>query len=1056
MAEALVSFVLEATLPKVVSIATEQINLAWGFKKELGMLCDLLTMIQVVLQDAYGRQVRDRDVRLWLRDIAYEADDVLDEFAYEILRRKVKYQKQLKKQVCNFPFFKPLTFSFKLADKIRKINDPLIQMKSDAASFGLRVVTIDRVPQISREYETDSILDSEVVGRKDDVLKIVNMLISLKGQQPISVISIVGMAGIGKTTVAKPVCKEVEKKNMFDMIMWVCVSDDFNDRKILGEMLESIDRSAGGLSNVNAIIQNLRKELKGQRFLLILDDVWNEDREKWARLKSCLAKINNSDNGVVVTTRSQNVASIMETISLHMHHLKGLSDEECWSIIKERALGKRGALVSSDLEDIGRAIARRCGGVPLVASILGGSMGFNLEKSTWLSIKNSDALKLENNNEILTTLKLSFDKLPFCLKQCFAYCSIFPKDHEIDRDQLIRLWMAQGFLQPSRESGLSEGSIAVMEDIGNKYFNDLLANSLFQDAERDAYGNISTCKMHDLVHDLAMSVSKSETLILKDNHVGDFSRVRHLNVLNVGEIMPEVSGAITKKLHSLFLKFDGFHNFPGDFKCLRSLSFEGACIEELPASLGRLRHLRYFDISWSNIRALPESMTKLYNMQTLRYICCYSLQSPPKGMGDLVSLRHILFNDPMLMPLEIGQLTCVKTLPLFSVGTERGNQIEELGCLSQLRGELKISNLEYVRDKREAKAARLHEKTKIYKLEFVWCSQGRLNNDEDVLEGLEPHSHLKSLTIAGYAGEKFPSWILTKGNDIGDSVLLNSLVDLKLINCRKCKHIPTIGQLSNLKFLTIDGMENVKYIGTEFYLNSSMCDGLEALALFPALRKFTLKEMSSLDEWVGQVKAATVFPCLEELIIWRCSKLQSGPIMKEFSSVQKLDIRWCEQLSFIEDGLSASTCIKELSIWECSSLTSIPNIHILFSLTKLEISGCGELISLPSGLCLCTNIQVLRISNCPSLISIPEDLGNLHSLWSLGVTFCVKLTTIPDSLCHLTHLKVLRIGGFSEELEEFPGFDSIQHLHSSLEDLRLYRWEKNEGSTTSASIPHSP
>ncbi|OMP12315.1 Disease resistance protein [Corchorus olitorius] len=596
----------------------------------------------------------------------------------------------------------------------------------------------------------------------------------------------------------------------------------------------------------------------------------------------------------------------METISLHMHHLKGLSDEECWSIIKERALGKRGALVSSDLEDIGREIAKRCGGVPLVASILGGSMGFNLEKS-------------------------------------------------------------------------------------------------------------------------------------------DFSRVRHLNVLNVGEIMPEVSGAITKKLHSLFLKFDGFHNFPGDFKCLRSLSLEGASIEELPASLGRLRHLRYFDISWSNIRALPESITKLYNLQTLRYICCYSLLSPPKGMGDLVSLRHILFNDPMLMPLEIGQLTCVQTLPLFSVGTERGNQIEELGWLSQLRGELKISNLEYVRDKKEAKAARLHEKTKIYKLEFVWCSQGGLNNDEDVLEGLQPHSLLKSLTIAGYAGENFPSWILTKGNDIGDSVLLNSLVDLKLINCRKCKHIPTIGQLSNLKVLTIDGLENVKYIGTEFYLNSSMCDRQEALALFPALRKLTLKEMSNLEEWVEQVKAATsgmVFPCLEELIIWRCPKLQSVPIMKGFSSLQKLDIRWCEQLSFIEDGLSASTCIKELSIWECSSLTSIPSINMLCSLTKLEISGCGELTSLPSGLCLCTNIQVLRISNCPSLISIPEDLGNLHSLRSLGVTFCVKLTTIPDGLCQLTQLKVLRIGGFSEELEVFPGFDSIQHLHSSLEDLRLYGWEK--------------
>ncbi|KAK6279566.1 hypothetical protein POUND7_019833 [Theobroma cacao] len=332
-----------------------------------------------------------------------------------------------------------------------------------------------------------------------------------------------------------------------------------------------------------------------------------------------------------------------------------------------------------------------------------------------------------------------------------------------------------------------------------------------------------------------------------------------------------------------------------------------------------------------------------------------------------------------------------------------GNQIEELGCLSQLRGELKISNLEYVRDKDEARGAKLQEKTKIYKLEFVWQSHREgLNNDEDVLEGLQPHLNLKSLTITGYAGDNFPSWISTKAQIVGDSLLLNNLVNLNLINCRKCQNIPTIGQLRNLKVLTIDGLENVKYIGIEFYLNDSMCGGQEALSLFPALRKFTLKEMSNLEEWVEEVEAAMigraqvlVFPCLEELIIWRCPKLKSVPIMSGYSCLQKLDIRWCEQLSFIGDGLSASTCLKELSIWECSSL-----------------------------------------------MSIPEDLGKLHSLRSLGITFCGKLTSIPASLCHLTQLKVLRIGGFLEKLEEFPGFGSIQSLNLSLEDLRLYGWEK--------------
>ncbi|XVE80846.1 hypothetical protein DITRI_Ditri15bG0013500 [Diplodiscus trichospermus] len=270
MAEALLSFALEATLSRVISLATQQINLSWGFKKELTELEGSFTMIQAVLRDADGRQMRDKAVQLWLerlRDIAYEADDVLDEFAYDILRRKVKNQNiQLKKKVCSFPFFKPTTFSFRIAGKIKKINASLVQIKSDAAGFGLRVGAVDRVPQISQNYETDAILGSEVVGRKDDVSKIVNMLISLNDKQPISVISIVGMAGIGKTTLAKSVCKEVEEKNIFDVIIRVCVSDNFSDQKILGAIVESLDRSAGGLNNMNAIIRTLEKSWKGKDF----------------------------------------------------------------------------------------------------------------------------------------------------------------------------------------------------------------------------------------------------------------------------------------------------------------------------------------------------------------------------------------------------------------------------------------------------------------------------------------------------------------------------------------------------------------------------------------------------------------------------------------------------------------------------------------------------------------------------------------------------------------------------------------------------------------------
>nr|XP_023929275.1 putative disease resistance protein RGA3 [Quercus suber] len=472
------SVIISAVLGKLIPVATEQISIAWGFEELLKELQDSLTTIQAVLADAERRQVREEFVRLWMRrlkDVAYDVDDVLDEFAYEILRRKVEIRNQMMRKVFFFfSFSNPIAFRINMANKIRTMLKSLEKISNKAKEFEFASAgSINAIPEFIPNRETDSSLeDAEIVGMGDHVSKIVDLMLNATNEQ-LSVIPIVG-----KTTLAKLVYNHELVQRNFDKTIWICVSNDFDDKKILGEILESLTKNSCTLQKKDAILKCLREELQEKRYLLILDDVWNEDRVKWDTLRSCLLGINSSaGNNIIVTTRSDTVAKIMKTI--HQHHLEKLSDDECWSIIKKRVSTNERIPLSQDQEDIGREIAKRCQGIPLVARVLGGTMSNKIEEREWLAIQNSEVWSsLHGENEILSILKVSFNHLSPSLKCCFTYCAIFPKDYEMGKEELIQHWMAEGFLQPS------QGNSSKMEDIGNDYFDILLANSLFQDKKK--------------------------------------------------------------------------------------------------------------------------------------------------------------------------------------------------------------------------------------------------------------------------------------------------------------------------------------------------------------------------------------------------------------------------------------------------------------------------------------------------------------------------------------------------------------------------------------------
>jgi len=1103
MADFALAYGTEEILKRVSSLVAQGINLAWGFKGDMKRLEESLAMIQAVLQDAEKKSTGEA-ARLWLedlRDVAYDAEDVLDEFNYEILRRNLKIQNSLKGKVRRFfsPSI-PVAFRLSTALKVQKIKKSLDELRNKATWCG--ALPVDTASQPGPNPKTDSFLGSSevVIGRGDDVSKIIDLLVSSCSKQVLSVIPIVGTAGLGKTTVAKMVHQEVKGRKLFDVTFWICVSDSFYDERILGGMLQTLNENTGGISEINAIMTHLERELKNKKFLLVLDDVRNEGCEKWGSLKDRLLKISGSNrNAVVVTTRLPVVASIMESPPECSYKLERLSEGQCWSIIREMVSRNGGESIPSELEAIRIDIENKCGGVPLNATILGGMLLSEKEKEKWRSTIDSDALPI---------LKLSFDNLPSTsLQRCFAYCSIFPKDFEIEKEKLIQLWMAEGLLGPSGRE---------MEDTGDIRFNDLLARSFFQDFQTDKLGNVICCKVPNLVHDLALMVAKSETVIWKAGSVINGTVcIRRLNLISSDERNEPVflkDGA--RKLRTLF---SGFLNKSWEFRGLRSLTLNDARMTELPDSICRMKLLRYLDVSRTDIKALPKSITKLYHLQTLRFSECRSLKKLPNKMEYLVSLRHIDFSHT---PAHVGCLTGLRTLPLFEVGQDKGHKIEELGCLKELGGELRIVNLEHVRDKEEAKGANLSGKSKINSLVLVWNpSSGPRINEKDVLEGLKPHPNIRSLEIENYKGDEFPTWLLK----------LKKLVVLKLE-----------GHFPHLEILELEELNSLSNIFIGFRTM--------AAALCPALKRVSLKCMNNLMEWKVPEAAAggmeVAFPCLEELEFNRCPKLKSIPSMRHFSSkLVRLTIRDCDALSHISGGVqvlfphleelyiescrelksipsmshlsskllrltirrcdalsdmsgefqASMTSFKYLTIKHCSNLASIPSLQNCTALKVLSIYKCSKVVPIILELhslrsvsirsceeaCVrirwplsCANLEDLKIEHCRELIfdddlhggellpssclqslvimrcenlkSVPDGLERrLHSLVRLDISGCPNLSYIPEDFFRgLNQLEVLQIGGFSEELEAFPGMNSIHHLSGSLKELKIIGWKK--------------
>ncbi|CAL5422961.1 unnamed protein product [Camellia sinensis] len=1041
MADLLISPLVTSILKTLNSLVLKEFGTAWGLKTELEKLESTLSTIQAVLQDAETKRGKSEALKNWLRklnDAAYDADNLVDEFMIEAQRRRMDSERGIKPQVSAFFSLRNrLIFRLKMGHKIEDMRDRLDAIAGEKSKFHLRegVVETEEDRVMERGQTSSLVHELEIYGRTDEKEMIIEKLLNNSSDRDddVSVYAMCGMGGLGKTTLAQLVYNDGRVESYFELRIWVCVSVDFDVERLTRAILESIEGGGCSISNLDPLLRRLQEKLFGKRFLLVLDDVWNEYHEKWDRLKNAL-KCGAKGCTVIVTTRIQKVALIMATLPIH--HMARLSDDDSWSLFKRRAFGNERREENLQLDLIGKEIVKKCKGLPLAIKALGSLMQFKRSESEWLSMKESEIWDLpDDGSGILPSLRLSYVALPPHLRQCFAYCCIFPKDHMMEKDMLIQLWMANDFIPSKGKTTLH---------IGNEIFKDLVWRSFLQDVEENEDGTI-VCKMHDLMHDLAQSIMRNECSIM-EYHEGMKipEKIRHLSLnIGIGEMVPwnEIVSEVPS-LRSLILSCweKDSSPFMSKQKYLRVLDF-GENVHKLPMSISNFYHLRYLNLSKSDIKILPESTSNFQNLQTLKLKYCYQLCKLPKRMKHMRNLTYLDItgcHSLSSMPDKMGQLTCLQRLSTFIVGQDEGYQIGELKELN-LGGTLIILGLENVRNSEDAKKANLKGKHDLISLELCWSDEeNRPKNVEEVLKSLQPNSNLKKLSIHFFQGSKFPNWML--------GLVLKNLVEISLGGCERCEHLPPLGKLQSLKILIISGMDSLKYVNHGDY-----GDGESS---FPALKTLKFYEMPSLEEWTV-VDRGEIFPCLLALVISRCPKLTKLPFLPALERLAidkgnvlkilpdglpgnlkaleflKLDFMYnlktlsnqldnlfalkflhlyhCLELENLS-GLKNLNSLQTLHIWECNSLTSLPvqGLQGMTSLTSLIINGC-KLISLSDGMQYLTALQNLSIIRCPEIQSFPEGMQHLNALRYLSIDNCGGLISLPNWLGSLRSLSSLSI-----------------------------------------------
>ncbi|CAL4888484.1 unnamed protein product [Urochloa decumbens] len=1016
-----------------------------------------------------------------LKDAVYDAEDLLDEFRWYELKVQIEGNST---QLCPFiDFFQSVTQgSF---NKVADIQKRLTNLSSQLEKMGLREAT-PRFDKSLRPVTTSFRTEPKIFGREKELEEVIRLLGVPNGSSRSSskrkrtsnaannqlrmsslpVLPIVGIGGVGKTTLAQEITTLKIVKSHFDKIIWICVSDEFDVERFTKVLIRNLSGKEASTDDLDVLQQVLFDEVRKKRFLLILDDIWPDalkDYEQcWRKFCAPLTDVLQGSM-LLVTTRFAEVADIVGT--MESFALEGLEYDVFWDFFKLCVFGSEDYHVDPDLEMIGRSILPKLKGTPLAAKTIGRLLRNSLNTSHWNDVLNSELWQIrQKETDILPALRLSYTYLPFHLKRCFSFCAVYPKDYNFEKNELAEIWVAEGFVEP-------QGSIP-LQHIGDQYFEDLVNLSFFQKLQ-------GKYVMHDLIHDMAQLVSKDECFIVKNaSDIKNIPQnVRHLSILVSRDIKSSDLRSLCKhtKLCTLLCNKSLRSNTPAsvidgwfsELQCLRVIRY--ASIKELPESIGSLKHLRYLEISRDcNFYSVPSSFYSLYNLQILYAKKC-TFGTLHTGLSKLINLQKFELH---LIKMEID-------------AAEWEKEIMFIGNFNLSIGHLVIHNLGAT-SKDCVAEVELRKIKYLNSLTLTWspfrCPE---HNEMEVLRALQPPNNIKSVNLNGYPGEYLPSWFrgypgeylpswfrgrgepehipfpnlpaVTADNNNGRfGTILRSLTELSLEGCLKLSSPEQFLQAAYMPFLEELKVSNCPMINYQRLLvpsikkltlgnSMNLGDNIDCSSLTVLhLSRFTAPACIELQKWS--------LPLLQELKISRCGSLTSIRESEHISTdlslgfsrarhstgkfplLTHLSIEFCDKLESLDDLLTHEClpAIKSITIWSCH-LLSMPTERLgSFPLLKdLVISQCPRL-NWQSGIVFPPSLNKLHLSNCGDFSAwSPSCLENLTSLESLTVGACQGIVSIPGGLWNgsLKSVKELKIVE-CQDLVSIGGPEAIANINT--------------------------
>ncbi|XP_058112584.1 disease resistance protein RPM1-like [Magnolia sinica] len=880
MAESSVSFLMQYLGPLLV----DEANSLKGVDGEVRELRNELESIRSFLRDADSRQDTDEGLKTWVkqvREVAYDIEDVLDEFML------AQAQEQNGAHGC-IDFLHTLIKQFMVrhqtASSIRDIKTRIrtITERKDAYALNRTQQSSSsnsiNEPWYDRRLDALFIEEAELVGIEKPRNRLMKWLV--KGDSKLTKISVVGMGGLGKTTLVKKVYDDQKVKKHFDTCAWITVSQSFKGEDLLRSMIKQFseakeDPSPQGLDTMTKfeLIQVVQDYLKNKRYLLVLDDVWSE--HVWNFLRNAL-RASECGSRVMITTRKGDVASSSCVgPSDHIYHLRALSRRNAWSLFCKKAFHSHEKnSCPPELEELSQSFVNKCQGLPLAIVALGSLLSIkNQTYVEWEMIHRSLGSELESDDNLRSMMKilsLSFNDLPYYLKSCFLYMSVFPEDYAIRRMKLIRLWIAEGFIE-RRES-------RSMEEVAEGYLNALITRNLILVVEQSPGGQLRTCRLHDIVREFVISKSREEHFFASsvEEKTTLCNRIRHLSIYS-GENFLKYD--TFSHLRSLFIfKMGGLCTTSAitsfaSLRLLKVVDLENASMEIFPDDLTSLLHLRYLSLQNTKIKKLPSSLGKLQNLETLDLRGTFVCELPAEIL-KLGGLRHLLgyhrnrdgaywsFNpiDGIKVPAGMGSMRSLQTLASMEAGS---GIIRELGNLTQLRT-LHIIKLR-VEDGNDL-CSSIEKMIHLHTFDVT-------SMDEEVVLDLHSLSHpplpLQRLYLKGRL-EKLPEWIAP----------LHNLVSVRLM---------------------WSGLRD---------------DPLKALQSLPNLVGLELRRAYDGEELCCQGRG---YPSLKELFLFELRGLKKVRVEKgAMFSLKTLKIRRCEELVEVPLGIEHLNNLKEFRLRDMS------------------------------------------------------------------------------------------------------------------------------------------